>query len=306
VQHGGADESRHYRRRNIEVLLKKRLSALWAAAIIILTVLLASGAALGITNGKVDGTDGVTHPNVGALVASEPFDDGTYAYCTGTLISPTVFLTAAHCDPLTDDGVTFATAYDPKTSTTYIICASRNCNGDQQNYDARYRADPINDIAVVKFYEPITTITPAKLPDPTTNDPKVNLDFAAKGDKFTAVGYGGVIDTQSGGPTSIVYDDQRRYAVSSFKSVNQDYLRLSQNLKQEAGGTCDGDSGGPNFFGQYPYDYDNNPSTENVPVIAGITITGDTWCKATNVALRLDTEPVRTFLRSQGVDVPGD
>jgi hypothetical protein len=276
------------------VLSRRRLSTLWAAAIIILTVLACSGAALGITNGTLDGN---RHPNVGALVASEPFDDGTYAYCTGTLISPTVFLTAAHCDPLTDDGVTFDTSYNPTMSTTYLICASRQCNGDQQNYDARYRADPINDIAVVKFYEPITTITPANLPDPTTDDRKVNLDFAAKGDKFTAVGYGGVIDTQSGGPTSIVYDDQRRNAVSSFKSVNQDYLRLSQNLNQEAGGTCDGDSGGPNFFGAG--DAETN-------VIAGITITGDTWCKATNVALRLDTEPVRTFLRSQGVDVPGD
>jgi secreted trypsin-like serine protease len=277
-----------------ELLLKRRLSVLWAAAIMVLTVLLASGAALGITNGTLDEN---RHPNVGALVASEPFDDGTYAYCTGTLISPTVFLTAAHCDPLTDDGVTFAAHYNPKTSTTYLICASRQCNGDQQNYDARYRADPINDIAVVKFYEPITTITPAELPDPTTTNRKVNLDFAAKGDKFTAVGYGGVIDTQLGGPTSIVYDDQRRKAASSFKSVNQDYLRLSQNLNQEAGGTCDGDSGGPNFFGAG--DAETN-------VIAGITITGDTWCKATNVALRLDTEPVRTFLRSQGVDVPGD
>ena len=276
------------------MLAKRRLSALWAAAIMILTVLACSGAALGITNGTLDGN---RHPNVGALVASEPFDDGTYAYRTGTLISPTVFLTAAHCDPLTDDGVTFAAHYDPTTSTTYIICASRQCNGDEQNYDARYRADPVNDIAVVKFYEPITTITPAKLPDPATTNRKVNLDFAAKGDKFTAVGYGGVIDTQSGGPTSIVYDDQRRNAVSAFKSVNQDYLRLSQNLNQEAGGTCDGDSGGPNFFGAG--DAETN-------VIAGITITGDTWCKATNVALRLDTEPVRTFLRGQGVDVPGD
>ena len=33
-------------------------------------------------------------------------------------------------------------------------------------------------------------------------------------------------------------------------------------------------------------------------VIAGITSTGDTWCKATNVDLRMDTEISRQFLAS--------
>ncbi len=49
------------------------------------------------------------------------------------------------------------------------------------------------------------------------------------------------------------------------------------------GGTCYGDSGGPNFLG-----------TTNV--IAGITITGDMVCRSTNVVYRLDTESARTFL----------
>jgi secreted trypsin-like serine protease len=63
-----------------------------------------------ITNG---GPDGNQHPNVGGLVAPTPFPDGTSIYCSGTLISPTVFLTAAHC---AEGGsgevrVTFSTAY---------------------------------------------------------------------------------------------------------------------------------------------------------------------------------------------------
>jgi hypothetical protein len=45
--------------------------------------------ATAITNGVPDGT---AHPEVGALLAPHAFSDGTWAECTGTLISPRVFL----------------------------------------------------------------------------------------------------------------------------------------------------------------------------------------------------------------------
>jgi hypothetical protein len=51
-----------------------------------------------ITNGQLDGNK---HPEVGALVDYD--SKGTaYAFCSGTLISPTVMLTAAHCNPESD------------------------------------------------------------------------------------------------------------------------------------------------------------------------------------------------------------
>jgi secreted trypsin-like serine protease len=49
------------------------------------------------------------------------------------------------------------------------------------------------------------------------------------------------------------------------------------------GGTCYGDSGGPNFLG-------------TSQAIAAITITGDAVCRSTNVVYRLDTESARGFL----------
>src|SRR5215210_5646637 len=58
-----------------------------------IAVLAVSLPLLAITYGQPDGND---HPNVGALVGT--FNGQTYPYCSGTLISPTVFLTAAHCD----------------------------------------------------------------------------------------------------------------------------------------------------------------------------------------------------------------
>ena len=56
------------------------------------------------------------------------------------------------------------------------------------------------------------------------------------------------------------------------------------------GGTCYGDSGGPNFLG-----------TPNI--VAATTITGDSVCRSTNVDYRLDTASARNFLR-QYVTLP--
>jgi hypothetical protein len=109
----------------------------------------------------------------------------------------------------------------------------------------------------------------------------------SKNQKFTAVGYGGQEPVNQPGGLVIGYLDTREYAVSTFNSVGPGYLRLSQNPATGSGGTCYGDSGGPNFLGA--------GSTET-DIIAGITITGDSLCKSTNVIYRLDTESARTFL----------
>jgi secreted trypsin-like serine protease len=253
---------------------------LWAPAIMVLMVMACSGIALAITSGKVDGSE---HPNVGALV-DVPRRGDPQPYCTGTLISPTVFLTAAHCHP--EEGNTSYVTFDEKTTSTLYLGTFHDApNGD-------------GDIAVVVFDEPIKGIKPAQLPTEGQFD---NVD---KGQEFTAVGYGGHPTRKKSGRPVIVYDDQREWAVSTFKSVNRYHLRLSQNQNQGYGGTCVGDSGGPNFFGvdepaMNPYQGAVGSVTKNeneTDVIAGITITGDYWCRNTSVTLRLDTKSARDFL----------
>ena len=85
------------------------------AAALLLAVLLPAAPASAITNGTADGNG---HPNVGGLVSPTQYSDGTWIYCSGTLISPTVFLTAAHCGEGDRVRVTFDPDYRPATRST--------------------------------------------------------------------------------------------------------------------------------------------------------------------------------------------
>jgi secreted trypsin-like serine protease len=245
-------------------------------AVVVVAVLVWGGVASAITYGQPDGN---RHPNVGALVGT--FDGLTYPYCSGTLISPTVFLTAAHCD---EDGtrvfVTFDSEYSSKSKLYAGTFYANELYPGSEN-------DPY-DIAVVVFDKPIRGIEPAQLPA------LGQFDDLPKDQQFTAVGYGGQeAVNQPGGPV-IGYLDTREYSVSTLNAVGPSYLRLSQNPATGNGGTCYGDSGGPNFLGAGKSETD---------IIVGITITGDSLCKSTNVIYRLDTESARAFL-GQYVTLP--
>jgi Trypsin len=231
---------------------------------------LAAGAAA-ITYGEPDGNG---HPEVGALLAPQAYSDGTWASCSGTLISPTVFLTAAHCDwGLSRMAVTFDSSYDSATGATYW----GTWHADPSYGQAQ--SDP-HDLAVVVLDEPVPGITPARLPQAGS------LGGLAHRTRFTSVGYGAQSVTIDHGPT-FHYADVRYVASGGLLAVNPSWLRLSMNPAHGDGGTCYGDSGGPNFLGA--------GSTET-NIVAATTITGDAMCRATNVVYRLDTASARSFL----------
>jgi V8-like Glu-specific endopeptidase len=226
-----------------------------------------------ITNGTPDGE---SHPSVGALVGTKAFPDGTWSYCTGTLISPTVFLTAAHCG-------------DPGQKTAMVSFSSRYQLGAGV-YVGRYEIDPLyraksdlHDIAVVVFNTPITGIRPARLPTAGMLD-QLKSSGTLTTSAFTPVGYGSDSPTDHG--RSFHYSDTRRRTSISFGSLTGTWLRLSEDSAKKDGGTCYGDSGGPNFLG--------GPTSD---LIVATTISGDDdVCKAANLDYRLDTDVARTFL----------
>src|SRR2546423_7077302 len=80
--------------------------------------LAATPPAAAITNGSDDGN---RHPEVGMMLSQQAHSDGTWTRCSGTLISSTVFLTAAHCEipGVSQVKVTFDSAfvYPGKTYT---------------------------------------------------------------------------------------------------------------------------------------------------------------------------------------------
>ena len=247
----------------------RRINTLIATVVLALAV---AGAAGAITYGQADEN---RHPFVGALVGT--FSSGTYPYCSGTLISPTVFLTAAHC---AEDGERVGVTFDPDYEA-----------GDKVYYGT-FQAAPLypgsssdsHDIAVVVLDRAIKGITPALLP---TAD---SLSGLSSTQQFTSVGYGAYEVTNEPGGHRYLYDDVRMVATGTLNAVNKTWLRISMNASTGNGGTCYGDSGGPNFLG-------------TTDVIAGITITGDSVCRSTNVVYRLDTPSARAFL-GQYVTLP--
>ena len=254
--------------------MRKAIAALAAT----LSMLVFAGGAGAVTNGEPDGNG---HPNVGALLAPQAYSDGTWASCTGTLISPTVFLTAAHCEWDTDRlAVTFASTYVP---------------GESKVYWGTWHADPLysgaqgdpHDIAVVVFDKAVN-ITPAQLPRAGS------LSNLPSNQGFTSVGYGAQSVTIDHGPT-FHYADIRYVATSdTLFAINNAWLRISMNPTLGDGGTCYGDSGGPNFLGA---------GATETNIVAATTITGDFMCRATNVTYRLDTASARGFL-GQYVTLP--
>ena len=230
--------------------------------------------------------DGNAHPNVGALLA--PRADGSLRIiCTGTLVSPRVFLTAAHCTSFMQSlGLERAyVTFDPNfglnadrtiKATPYVGTIHTN-----PHYKEPYRYDT----AVVVLDQAAQGIAPARIAPLGFLD-GLKKSRALEGTSFLNVGYGSSeqLVVPRTGPT-FPFDGIRKWTVSQFSALDPMVVHLDQNLFRGNSGTGYGDSGGPTFV-----------STAGGPVVISVVSSGDVPCYATSTNTRVDTEEAQAFL----------
>jgi secreted trypsin-like serine protease len=235
-----------------------------------------------ITYGSLDGK---THPAV-VLVVMDIAGEPAFR-CSGTLIAPKVVLTAGHCagEPGEFSGMRVFTESDVENGNNNYPFAGPNTIEAKE-----WHSHPL--FTEAQFYRhDVGVLLLSRGVKLSASDygklPRVNqLDVLQPSSStlFTAVGYG----LQRINPVFIEAEKVRMFAEPHLVQINTpgftgDYsLLLSNNAS--TGGTCFGDSGGPNYLG-------------SSNVVAGVTSFGlNGTCGGTGGVFRLDRKNVLDFV----------
>lgn len=260
--------------------MKKRTIAVMLALVLLLVAVIPAAA---ITDGELDGEG---HPYVGLMVAFNA-DGNPMWRCSGTLLSPTVFLTAGHC---TESPAAHVEIWFDADVQSGIPANGYPFKGDvggtpyvhPEFYDAPFFYHDVGVVVLDKKYK-APNREYAELPQVDQLD-ALKTERGLQDTTFTAVGYG----LQRINPVFIEAERVRMVAYPHLIQINVpgftgDFSLLLSN-NHSTGGTCFGDSGGPNFLG------DSN-------VVAGVTSFGINGnCAGTGGVFRMDRQDVLDFV----------
>ncbi len=267
-------------------------------AVVTALMALATAPAGAITGNYVEDTE---HPFVGLVVFYDA--DGEFSHrCSGSLISPTVLLTAGHCT----DGVESARVYfqqdaganyDPETQLDPVsgypeTCApgtlGEKCATSDELYNlgfADFAGFPnTGDAGLVILDQEIVLPEYGELPEVGALDPLFNKK-GTQDRTVLASGYGLTYSS----PVGVVSFRERLMAygqVINLNSANNGGFNVQTNGNGNGkGGTCSGDSGGPIFY----------PADSNT--IVAVTSFGlNSWCRGVDFAYRVDTQDVQDWI----------
>jgi hypothetical protein len=245
--------------------MRHRVRRVRAIAVAMLAVLALTVAAVAPAAAIRYGTnDGDAHPFVGIMVAQDAEGDPLWR-CTGTLLSDTVFLTAGHCveAPAAHIEIWFTSGPEP-LAAGYPVAGGHPCAGIVSGYPCQGQVggtpyghpqwNPnafwLHDLGVVVLDESHPSSNSVYGELPTLG--QLDSLRTGHGTTFTAVGYG----QQLAMPDAAAWREQsariRKVANPWLVQINTPFtgdvfIQLTDNAA--AGGTCFGDSGGPNFIG---------------------------------------------------------
>jgi hypothetical protein len=231
--------------------------------------------------------DGHGHPYAGVIVAYLDGDPTPHQGCSGTLIAPTVFLTAGHCVApwASQTGVTRYVTFDDHWSPA----------DPPQGLDpvASFALPPgfggrlpngslSEDVAVLGLALPVTGITPAQLPQAGLLD-RLTGGGGTHDLRFDVVGYGGYVDRGGGAPMIVFPDTTRQVASNHFVALTSAQLKTDAVLTQSEGTNCYGDSGGPHLL-------------SGTDVVVATSSWIQRQCNAWAYDVRLDSPDIQAFL----------
>ena len=231
-----------------------------------LAILMAGGVARAVINGEPDRGPNA-HPYVGAYVAN--VEGELLPVCSGTIISPRVFLTAGHCTEVEVERdrpayVSFDPTYKPGASrlikgTPYLhpkyCIPTPEDNVDcapQVPTEALLAREWRYDVGVVVLKEPVKMASYGALPDAGL------VDTLKEGQRLTAVGYGATryeIDSEPPPRPQLIYPDGRYKAtvrlLKTKPDVGEMFVKTTgvSPIRGKGEAPCKGDSGGPLFVG---------------------------------------------------------